>query len=272
MIINIVKNITLIITIILLTYHTSFCLSTHDKKRIGEQIWLNETNKREEYLVYWSLNESFPSLGIGHFIWYPKGHKSPYTQQFPLLIEHFKKNGIVLPERLKNNYNEGAPWQSREEFLQDEQRRTELIKLLLSTIDLQISFIINQFEAQLPLLIQAAPKEQQEKLNAYVTLMFLSTLGIYALIDYLHFKGNGLNPQEEVNGQRWGLLQAMLNLPDNLTQDNITKAFAISTAEILLRLIKNSTPTYSRITFLPGWMKRVHSYANDKLFSETTGY
>ena len=92
--------------------------------------------------------------------------------------------------------------------------------------------------------------------------------GIYVLIDYLNFKGAGLNPREVSNEHRWGLLQVMLDMPDTVTQENVTKAFTISAAKTLIILIQNSAPNYRQIRFLHGWMRRLSSYANESLFSE----
>src|SRR6476620_4484737 len=62
-----------------------YSITPDDIKKIGMLIWANEASKRKELLVFWSQFESFPSLGIGHYIWYPRGHTAHYTEQFPLL-------------------------------------------------------------------------------------------------------------------------------------------------------------------------------------------
>ena len=86
--------------------------------------------------------------------------------------------------------------------------------------------------------------------------------GTYALVDYLNFKGNGLSQSEELKGQRWGLLQVLMDMPYNLTAENVNKAFAVSAAKVLLRRIENSAPDYTFIAYLEGWIKRVSTYAN----------
>lgn len=232
-------------------------LSSHDKKKIGEQIWLNESNKRKDLLVFWNQHEPFPSLGIGHCIWFPEGQQAVYSQQFPLLCNYLKEHGVVLPAWLEGARKVGAPWQSRQEFLQDTYKRKDLLKLLLSTIDLQTSFMIKRLEQEWALILQSVPKKQKKKLSSHFTLMRSSPLGTYALVDYLNFKGSG---------KEWGLLYVMQSLPENLTQKNICKAFAASAAEALTLRIKNSGPNYDHLKFLSGWIKRVYSYANNKLF------
>ena len=60
------------------------------------------------------------------------------------------------------------------------------------------------------------------------------------LIDYLNFKGSGLDPKEQSNGQRWGLLQVLIDMPDSLTEDKVNQAFTISAIKILVALVQNS--------------------------------
>lgn len=244
----------------------SFSVTIEDAKKIGLQIWQNEASQRKDLLVFWNPNEEFLSLGIGHNIWFPKGHAVLYAQQFPLLCNFLQNHGVQLPEWLEIAKDIGAPWTSRDEFLQDTERIEELRNLLISTIDLQVYFMIERLDQQLPTIIEAADIEQREKIIRNIELMKSSLYGIYALTDYLNFKGGGLNPKEKSNGDGWGLLQVLLDMPDNLTKDNVTKAFTVSAANILLRLIKNSAPDYRRIRFLHGWMRRLSTYVDSNIF------
>ncbi|MFI5332917.1 MAG: hypothetical protein ACHQVS_02325 [Candidatus Babeliales bacterium] len=242
-------------------------LSLEDTTKIGMRIWHNEASQKRDLLVFWSQYEPFPSLGIGHCIWYPQGVEPRYTQVFPELCIYLQEHGVILPSWLEEAKDTGAPWKSREEFLQDKERTEELRTLLEATIPLQTQFMIDRLEQQWPYILQAAPLEKQEQLDYYYTLMKSSPLGTYAVVDYLNFKGNGLNPLEESNGQRWGLLQVMLDMPTGLTQENMTKAFTLSAAKILIILVQNSAPDYRRFRYLHGWIRRISSYADESLFS-----
>src|ERR1700687_10012 len=78
----------------------SICLGnlTKDQKRaIGMRVWKNEAGQKYDLLVFWNPKESFPSLGIAHFIWYPAGKTDIYTQTFPDLLDYFTQKGIILP-------------------------------------------------------------------------------------------------------------------------------------------------------------------------------
>src|ERR1700727_816943 len=62
-------------------------LSSADAKKIGQQIWKNEGAGQVEKLTWWNDGEAFASLGIGHFIWYPKGVKKTFSESFPQLVK-----------------------------------------------------------------------------------------------------------------------------------------------------------------------------------------
>jgi hypothetical protein len=240
-------------------------ISEKDAHAIGMQIWKNEMNQNADLLVFWNKSEEFPSLGIGHFIWLPHGKQDTFTEGFPLLCKFFKNHTVSLPNWLEKELTRGAPWKNRAEFYQDKKRTSELRDLLSSTIDLQIHFMIQQLENQWKLILQSATKNQPEQLTNAYNLLRSSTLGTYALVDYLNFKGCGLNKAESLNGQQWGLLQVLLDMQKNLTSEQAPKAFALSAAKLLVQRISNSGPEYKLINFLNGWIQRISTYYDQTL-------
>lgn len=257
-----------LILLLLFSHATTFAsMSELDAKKIGILIWNNEADKRVDLLAYWGSYSTFPEIGIGHYIWYPQGQTGPYTAQFPPLCAYMQAQGVQLPQWLLDAYVAGgAPWQTREEFLYDTQRTNELRQFLASTVDLQTQFMIKRIEDEWIDILAAAPLDRQAALQHYFNLMRSSLLGTYALVDYLNFKGSGLNPREERNGHRFGLLQVMLDLPDGLNDENITKAFAICAARRLVNYIGHFNPEYRPVKFLAGWVKRVSTYARQNIF------
>lgn len=237
-------------------------LSKNDAKKIGMQVWKNEASQKEDLLVFWNKNEAFPSLGICHAIWLPAESNAPYTEQFPALCTYLQKNGVKLPHWLDQAKNTGAPWKSRLEFLNDTKKTSELKSLLTSTIELQTHFMLEQLYELWPQIIQEAPRRKRAAITKNFNLLQTSLLGLYALVDYLNFKGAGINPREECNGCRWGLLQVLSDMPDNLNEETVLKAFTVSAAKILLGRIENSAPLYTHLTSMPGWIKRVHTYSD----------
>lgn len=241
-------------------------ITSSEIKKIGQQIWKNEANNREDLLVFWSEHESFPSLGIGHNIWFPEGSTEPFTEQFPQLCSFLKKNGILLPLWLEKARLRGAPWSTRQEFLQDKEKIKELRTLLKNTIDLQTQFMLERLQKTLPKIYKKIKGHKLRTVKKNVELLQNTLLGNYALIDYLNFKGDGLNPMEVINGSGWGLYQVLLDMQDNLTNETVTKAFAVAASKRLITLVENSAPEYNRVKFLSMWIKRVNTYWDPRTF------
>jgi hypothetical protein len=55
----------------------AFALSHSDALKVGKRVWQNECGGTISGLTSWNQGEDFASLGIGHFIWYPKGRRGP---------------------------------------------------------------------------------------------------------------------------------------------------------------------------------------------------
>ena len=45
----------------------------------------------------WNAGEDFPSLGIGHFIWYRAGQQEIFEESFPQLLSFLKRQQVALP-------------------------------------------------------------------------------------------------------------------------------------------------------------------------------
>ena len=58
-------------------------LSASQKTAIGKKIWQNESGGTLNGLTAWNSGEEFPSLGIGHFIWYPAGFNGRFEESWP---------------------------------------------------------------------------------------------------------------------------------------------------------------------------------------------
>src|SRR6184192_1595257 len=119
-------------------------LSHTDARRIGKRIWQNECNGTISGLTSWNEGENFASLGIGHFIWYPKGRRGPFEESFPKLVNFISKRGAKLPALLLGTGEKPCPWNSRAEFLRAQHApdMNQLRQFLASTIDLQAEFLM----------------------------------------------------------------------------------------------------------------------------------
>lgn len=235
----------------------SINLTETQTKALGLLIWNNEGLGQVKNLTVWNRNENFPSLGIGHFIWYPSQEKGPYVEQFPELLSYFINNGVVVPEWLLV-VDKSAPWKNREAFYIafNEPQLIELRELMTNTVSLQTRFIIKRLEKGIPDILASSSKSQQQKMKKSLAALTATPEGLFTLLDYINFKGEGISEKERYQGEGWGLKQVLLAMPAQT--DNILISFALSADEMLTRRVKNAPR--NEINWLKGWRVRVHKY------------
>jgi hypothetical protein len=227
---------------------------------IAQKIWNNECNGTIEGLMTWNAGEGFASVGIGHFIWYPKNKKGVFRETFPTFIQYLKKQRKIIPSWLEH-YTE-CPWNSRTEFLaaKKDKQFLELLQLLQETIDLQAQFMIDRFKNSAIHLKKKLPLPRYIHIKNQLDRMINTSQGIYALIDYLNFKGEGFNPEESYNGQGWGLIQVLENMKGSKKGAPALEEFAQSAKYILNRRVQNSPPEHNEKRWLSGWLNRIDTY------------
>lgn len=226
--------------------------------RIGKRIWQNECAGKVEGLTSWNAGENFASLGIGHFIWYPAGVEGPFEESFPKLVAWLARGGVKLPGWLREAGD--CPWSSREAFLRDQDgdRQKELRTLLAATVRQQTLFIIARLADATP-KFRAAAGRLGGRVETNIKLLQQTAAGNFALIDYVNFKGEGLNPKERYNGEGWGLLQVLMDMqPADAASAPAT--FAASAKRVLTRRVQNSPPERGEKRWLAGWHARCDAY------------
>lgn len=232
-------------------------LTDDEAYAVGQQIWLNEGGGEIENLIVWNEGEEFLSLGIGHFIWYPENYEGPFEESFPVLLEFLRENEVPLPAWLKSD----CPWMTREEFQQNRQsaRMADLQALLSATIPQQTRFLVQRLEAALPTMLESIPTEEQRtRIREQFTRVARAPGGLYALIDYVNFKGEGTSPTERYQGLGWGLLQ-VLELMDKNASDAVN-AFADAAEKVLSRRVEHAPPERRESRWLAGWKNRIQTY------------
>ena len=252
----------------LIVLHASALNISHaDALRIGKKIWQNECNGTISGLTTWNAGENFASLGIGHFIWYPKDARGPFEESFPKFVrfvaaKRAHERSLYLPQALDPKGENPCPWNSRTEFLHAQQtpQMKQLRQFLADTVDLQAEFLAQRLqEARAKMLASAQPgmrEHVQERFNRLAE----SSNGCYALMDYVNFKGEGTNETERYRGQGWGLLQALEGMSGN---GNSVHDFAASAKNVLARRVQNSPPERHESRWLSGWQQRINSYTRD---------
>ena len=239
----------------------AIALSHADVLRIGKKVWQNECNGTIAGLTSWNKGEDFASLGIGHFIWYPKGQRGPFEESFPKLVSFISKRGAKLPTLLLGAGEKPCPWNSRTEFLRAQQstEMNQLRRFLADTIDLQAEFLMARLEGALSKMLPEATPSDRANIQEQFERLTKTSQGCYALIDYVNFKGEGVLHTERYQGQGWGLLQvleAMHGSSDTGAVDEFTRA----ARAVLTRRVQNSPAERHESRWLSGWIRRVNSY------------
>lgn len=238
---------------------TAITLSQADAKWIGKKIWQNECNGTISGLTSWNAGENFPSLGIGHFIWYPEGKRGPFEESFPKLVSFVSKRGAKLPPLLQEA--EHSPWKSRSEFLHSQQTSEvkQLRQFLVDTIDLQAQFLVDRLQNALPKMLEEAAPSKQDHVRQQFQRVAGSRQGCYALVDYVNFKGEGVLDTERYHNQGWGLLQVLEGM--RASAPDPVEEFSRSAKAILTRRVQNAPPERNESRWLPGWINRINSYS-----------
>lgn len=234
-------------------------LTAAQKSLIGRKIWQNESAGKVEGLTAWNDGEEFPSMGIGHFIWYPKGFNGRWTETWPEFVNYAAQRGHTVPAvgQLAD-----CPWPNKASFIKDfnGSALTGLRKWLAGNIAVQTEFIAYKSRAALPKIMQAAPAAQQARIKANYDKVATTTNGVYALVDYVNFKGDGTNPREAYAEQGWGLMWVLMEMRDVPSGQAAAREFGQAAKRRLDLRIKNSPKSRGETRWRAGWHNRCDSY------------
>ena len=245
------------------TMADSIRLSPSETQRIGRKVWQNECQGTVAGLTSWNPGEDFASLGIGHFIWYPKGVQGPFDESFPRFVGFAENHQAKFPKGI--NLKGACPWNSRGEFERASQSPTmkELRQFLASTVDLQAKFLVSRLVDSLPRILDAAEPSKRNQVQQRFAQLAKSPTGCYALVDYVNFKGEGVLATERYAGQGWGLLQVLEGMSQETTDRNPVKSFSESAKRVLSVRVRNAPAGRNEARWLPGWIRRVNTYSQD---------
>jgi len=232
---------------------------------IGRKIWQNEGSCLTKFLTWWGKDEAFASLGIGHFTWHPKGLKKKINECFPDFLSFAKTKGKKMPLWLKKDPSQPCPWSTREVFFANSQssKMIELRTFLEETVDLQTQFIVDRFKKTWPEILSKAPENQREMVKRRLHAVAGNPNGMYALVDYLNFKGSGTSCTEQYCEQKWGLLQVLQTMQEPSKDLNAVKSFADAARQLLTRRVENAKRLgKNEQSWLPIWLRRVDTYVS----------
>jgi hypothetical protein len=239
---------------------SSIHLTPEQAHAIGLKLFRNEAGGKVHFLTHWNKGENFGSFGIGHFIWYPQGEQGPFTESFPPVVEALAAAGEDVPAWLRGP----CPWKDRDAFYADFDgpRLTFLRALLAKTVDVQAQYAAHRLESGLPKILAAAEPTERAALERRFDAVAAAPNGVYALVDYVNFKGEGISPTERYAGQGWGLLQVLELMADAEPGPPAVEAYEKAADAALTRRVANA-PAERRSAeqgWLSGWRVRLKTY------------
>jgi len=248
-------------------FSNNITLTKTQANYIAQKVWQNEGAGKDKYLIWWNKGEDFASLGIGHFIWFPKGHTERFREVFPMVVAFMQKKGVKTPAWLSPQTD--FPWQTKEAFFQAKKAKIkqymELFTFLKKTFGYQAAFMAERLSNALPQMLKTIEDEKKKETikRRFYDVMHnkdgsVNERGLYVLLDYTNFKGEGTLKSERYKGQGWGLLQVLWYMDDK--EPNKQKAFALSASQMLSRRIKNSPPSRGEERWRKGWNVRLDTY------------
>lgn len=256
-----IKKIVLLLTITAsLNATPGIRITTQQAQEIGKKIWQNECNGTIMGLTSWNDGEQFASLGIGHFIWYPTGKSGHFKESFPSLLTYMKSHSKKLPKWLETA--KGAPWQTKQAFdtAKNSKRMIELRTFLQDTIDLQTKFMVDRLLKAFAQVEKKFPAKKATQVKKQFYRVAHSPNGLYALIDYVNFKGEGFNPQEAYNNQGWGLMQVLEHMHGTTLGKPALQEFADAAKTVLTQRVENAPKNRDESRWLKGWFNRIATY------------
>lgn len=242
-------------------------LTPTQEEYIAQKVWQNEGAGLDKYLIHWNDGEDFASLGIGHFIWFPAGHTERFREVFPMVLAYMHERNTPMPHWLTPQTP--FPWNTKEEFLRakegNSQTYQELFTFIKETIPLQASFLAQRLNGALPQMLETIDDRQKgERIKQrFHEILYnkdgsINEHGLYILIDYVNFKGEGTLQSERYNDEGWGLLQVLEHI--DIKEPDRFKAFSDSAKAMLSRRISNSPKERGEERWRAGWNKRLDTY------------
>lgn len=228
---------------------------------IGIKIWFNECGGHVEGLTTWNEGENFASLGIGHFLWHPYlNHRATFGSGFPNLVRYIKKKGGKIPTWLHENLY--CPWNSRQEFLQAQNspRMTELRTFLQQTIPIQAEYMVKHLQEILPDLLESTPPKDRTIIYHNFSTLARTPAGIYALVDFLNFKGAGISNAPHNYERGSGLLHVLKGMSFAPRGSTPLQAYVWSAKHALIRRVEQASPSAHHERWLAGWFNRLNTY------------
>ena len=183
------------------------------------------------------------------------GVQEAFDESFPTFVRYARARGVQVPA-----YFDGpAPWANKAAFLADRSGKVDAMRRWLAAhVEIQTQFIMARSRMALRRMMQHSSNPQAVA-SRYQALA-ATTQGMYCLVDYVNFKGEGTKPTERYKGQGWGLLQVLEEMRGYPTGRAATAEFSRAAGAVLTRRVQNSPASRGEQRWLPGWLNRCKTY------------
>ncbi|MFZ4116632.1 MAG: hypothetical protein ACOYK6_07940 [Chthoniobacterales bacterium] len=212
---------------------------------IGKRFFKDQ--KAEENKPKWGEDQehNFVYIGSLEYIWYGENNRAQFVEDWPTVASRLKAAGLPIEDWALG----ACPWNTKEDFdeevksstlpdstLDPESRIGKLIALLSQdeAKTVQVQTLVDRLNRALesshdssltPTIFQDLPPGELELLKSNLDAVASvqdakgHPLGLYALIDYPYFKGEGTAIGEHCNVDGWGLQEVLLNMDPNKVKD-----------------------------------------------------
>ena len=184
-----------------------------------------------------------------------------------MVVAFMQQQGVKMPPWLTPQTD--LPWQTKEAFFKAKSAKTkkyrELFLFLKRTMPQQAAFMAQRTADALPQMIGSIddPKKAAVIKRRFMHMLYkkdgtIDERGLYILIDYTNFKGEGTLKSERYKGQGWGLLQVLEHFDEK--HPNKYRAFSDAAKDMLSCRIRNSPSARGEERWRKGWFKRLDTY------------
>ena len=254
-----------------------FNLSKDQLLSLGYRMWNNYAGGTVDGLTKWDGSDAdheFMYLGIAQNIWLPEGSNSMFQADWPTVAQRLQELGCKIKPWMLN----GCPWTTQEEFdadfngkkmtwLRTHLSKEKFVRAQAFCIAERLQRTMDPSSPDSLLTGLTADQSALVEKNFDFVVNSKDPLGVYALIDYVNFKGEGrLGGTEEFNGQSWGLLQVLLNMQtpaEGASDADVMKAFVQSAKFTLCQRVINhklQDPTNNDVQYLDMWVAHLNDY------------
>ena len=251
-----------LMTLCSLNNSKAFEISKADAISIAQRVFKNECAVEKDCLLEWNTGEDFLSLGLEHFTWYPQNSSGNTNEVFNSYLQYAKQSGEHLPDWLDKKPFPACPWGSRDQFLnsQESKEYKDLMEFMTRTKVSQANYLIENTKRSLQKIMDAAPGDQRLRITKLLSQLSSDPPGLYAIIDYINFKGPGIGQSDDLQAQGWGLLQVLERMNDTQTSQEALEEFVRSAKFVLTHRAFITPNEKHEDKWLQGWLRRIDTY------------